>query len=65
MNSWDRFEVPVPFSRAIFHYGEPFSIPRELSEQQREQWRLEVESRLTAVGTQAEEHFDELWEGTS
>lgn len=62
MNSWDRFEVPFPFSRAIFHYGEPFSIPRELTEQDRERWRLELESRLNQVTAEAEARFDELYE---
>lgn len=28
LGSWDRFIVPKPFSRAVFHYGDPVEVPR-------------------------------------
>ncbi|MHB9001162.1 MAG: lysophospholipid acyltransferase family protein, partial [Thermoanaerobaculia bacterium] len=30
LRSWDRFEVPRPFSRGMFVYGNPIPVPREL-----------------------------------
>src|SRR5499427_5046185 len=32
--SWDRYLLPLPFSRGVVAYGEPFPIPPELSDEQ-------------------------------
>jgi len=29
LGSWDRFIIPVPFSRAVFVYGDPIRVPRK------------------------------------
>ena len=54
--------LPLPFSRAIYVYGDPFVIPRggDL-----EEWRGRVETVLNELGALAEEKFDELWEEAS
>jgi len=31
--SWDRYLLPLPFSRGLVAYGEPFPIPREMSDE--------------------------------
>ncbi len=31
--SWDRYLLPYPFSRAVVAYGEPFPIPRDMSDE--------------------------------
>ena len=31
--SWDRYLLPYPFSRAVVAYGEPFPIPRDISDE--------------------------------
>jgi lysophospholipid acyltransferase (LPLAT)-like uncharacterized protein len=31
--SWDRYLLPLPFSRSFVAYGEPFPIPREMSDE--------------------------------
>jgi hypothetical protein len=31
--SWDRYLLPFPFSRGFVAYGEPFPIPREMSDE--------------------------------
>lgn len=31
VRSWDRFFIPLPFSRVIFEIGEPMSVPPELT----------------------------------
>ncbi len=41
--SWDRFEVPCPFTRAAAVYGEPIEIPRGLDAAGLERERLRVE----------------------
>ncbi len=45
-DSWDRFQVPAPFSRIIIAYGEPMLVPGEADREERERLRLELERRL-------------------
>jgi lysophospholipid acyltransferase (LPLAT)-like uncharacterized protein len=49
LRSWDRFQIPLPFSTCSFIFDEPVSIPRDLSEEEREATRREVERRLTEL----------------
>ena len=49
LKSWDRFQIPLPFTRVIMKFGEPLSIPRDLSDPDREKLRLELEQRLMAL----------------
>lgn len=58
MGSWDRMVIPMPFSRAIFLYGDPISIGRE---DDVEESRLRVERSLNALAERAEQDFEELW----
>jgi len=44
--SWDRFEVPHPFTRAAVVYGEPIEIPRGLDAEGLERERQRVEKIL-------------------
>lgn len=30
-NAWDRFELPKPFSRAVFYAGKPLMVPEEVN----------------------------------
>jgi hypothetical protein len=47
--SWDRFVLPLPFSRGVFHWGEPIFVDRKLDEAGLEAKRLELENALTAL----------------
>lgn len=49
LKSWDAFQIPLPFSRCDIYVGKVFSIPRELTGEQREQFRREVETELNAI----------------
>ena len=49
LKSWDRFMIPIPFSRAAFVYGEPITIPRRLNETEKDAWRARVEDELNRV----------------
>ena len=50
--------VPMPFTRAIFLYGDPIVVPRDGDV---EEWRARVESALNALERHAEVNFDQLW----
>lgn len=48
--SWDRFQLPLPFSRVHIHFDEPYQLTAtELTEEEVERERLEMERRLNAV----------------
>ena len=51
--------VPIPFSRALFLYGEPMRIPRGAGV---EEERVRVERALNELTDEAETNFDALWE---
>lgn len=56
LRSWDRMVVPMPFSRALFLYGEPLSVPRDGD---LEEWRQKVERAMNDLADEA----DRLMEG--
>lgn len=58
LRSWDRHIVPMPFSRALFVYGEPIVVPRGGDP---EIWRRTIESQLNELAEEAERDFDRLW----
>ncbi|MCP4726178.1 MAG: lysophospholipid acyltransferase family protein [bacterium] len=55
--SWDRFMVVKPFSKAVMIYGEPISIPRDLSEEELEEHRKLVEDKIKQSNELAENYF--------
>ena len=54
INSWDRAQIPKPFSRVAFVVGEPLEIPRTLDPAGIEACQRELEVRLTAIKARAE-----------
>lgn len=55
LRSWDRMEIPKPFSRITFVYGEPIDVPRRLDEKELESYRKTLEDRLNQLGTEPSE----------
>lgn len=49
LRSWDRFQIPIPFSRCEVVFGEPIWVPRQTDEAGREQSRLLLKERLMAI----------------
>lgn len=49
VNSWDRFQIPLPFARCELVIGKIFHVPRELTDGQRETIRREFEAELLAI----------------
>jgi lysophospholipid acyltransferase (LPLAT)-like uncharacterized protein len=52
--SWDRMELPKPFSKVIFEVGDPIFVPRELGDSEVEAYREKVESALRELATRLE-----------
>ena len=52
--SWDRFLVPMPFSRGTFCYGQPLMVPRDASSEDMERLRTQLESDLRELTKQAD-----------
>ena len=50
--------VPLPFTRAIFLYGDPIVVPRDGNV---EEWRLRIEERMNSLAVEAERDFEALW----
>jgi len=50
-NSWDGFQVPLPFSRCDLRFGEPVFVPRDATDEQREELRIQLEQTLMALTT--------------
>lgn len=48
IQSWDRLQVPWPFTRGVIHVGAPVSIPPALDDTALEVWRLRLEAALQA-----------------
>jgi len=52
--SWDRFQLPLPFSRGVLVVGEPYYVPGGLDEEAFEGHRRELERRLIEVNRRAD-----------
>lgn len=46
--------VPLPFSKAVFVYGDPIYVPRDADV---EEWRLRVENEMNELAEEAERAF--------
>lgn len=54
--------IPLPFTRALFVYGEPIVVPRDGDA---EEWRVRVEQAMNALADRAENDFEGLWRSCS
>src|SRR5262245_35899775 len=53
LRSWDRTQIPKPFSTVALVVGEPIDVAKDASAEVLEAARLELEARLTALETRA------------
>ena len=53
MGSWDRTQIPKPFSTVALTVGEPLEVPGELADDCLEPMRVELERRLAALERRA------------
>jgi lysophospholipid acyltransferase (LPLAT)-like uncharacterized protein len=49
LKSWDRFQIPLPFTRCEMTFFEPIHVPREATEADRERLRQELERALKTI----------------
>jgi lysophospholipid acyltransferase (LPLAT)-like uncharacterized protein len=52
--SWDRFTMPLPFTRIHYVVGAPLSVPRHADEESIERARLTLEQELSRATEEAE-----------
>jgi lysophospholipid acyltransferase (LPLAT)-like uncharacterized protein len=57
LKSWDRFTIPKPGARVIFSFGEPISVARDASEDERARVTELVRERVIAAETSAFERL--------
>ena len=55
--SWDRFQVPLPFTQVLVRLATPIEVPRDLSDSQAEAIRQEVEKRMEQGHAELEAEF--------
>jgi len=49
LNSWDGFQIPLPFARCDVIVGKALAVPREISDEQRETYRQQLEELLKSI----------------
>ncbi|MBI3874708.1 MAG: lysophospholipid acyltransferase family protein [Verrucomicrobia bacterium] len=49
LQSWDKFQVPLPLSRCVVRFGEPLRVPREATDAERDALRAKLESRMREI----------------
>lgn len=55
LNTWDRFALPRPWSRAVLVTSAPIPIPADLGRRELEQYRVQIEKTLNDVNDRAEQ----------
>ncbi len=48
-NTWDRFQIPLPFARCHLVIAKPVRVPRESSDAEREELRQKLETTLRGL----------------
>lgn len=54
LGSWDRFHLPLPFSRGVMIYGEPVEVANDADPAAIEASRALIEQRLNAITAEAD-----------
>jgi lysophospholipid acyltransferase (LPLAT)-like uncharacterized protein len=49
VKSWDRFQIPLPFSCCEMIYAKPIFVPRDASDEEREKLRKQLEETLKEI----------------
>ena len=59
--SWDKFCYPLTFTRTILLYGEPIYIGAEASEEEEENFRLQLQTQINNLEKQAPKMWKKAW----
>ncbi|HWQ69836.1 MAG TPA: lysophospholipid acyltransferase family protein [Patescibacteria group bacterium] len=57
LKSWDAFLVPVPFSRAVYIWGEPMYVPPTTTKDEMAKLQEALEERLDLLTMKADDYF--------
>jgi lysophospholipid acyltransferase (LPLAT)-like uncharacterized protein len=55
---WDRYTIPLPFTRALILFGEPLSVPADAGQEEIESFRSKVEEELNRLNRSAHERLN-------
>ncbi len=58
LSSWDRFQIPKPFTRALILIGNPVYVPRDVSEEDRKRYHLRLQEALDDLRHRADSYWD-------
>lgn len=56
--SWDVFQLPLPFARVVVSYAEPFVVPSDAGEDERERYRMLLEERLARLTSELDRSME-------
>lgn len=54
-SSWDRFNLPLPFCRGVFIWGDPIDVPKTADAAMKEEKRLLLEGALQEITDRADD----------
>jgi len=54
LRSWDRFQLPLPFGRGVYAWGEPIYVPAEADPAALQACQAALQQRLDALGAVAD-----------
>ena len=57
LGTWDRMVLARPFSRGVFVWGDPIVVPKSLTSEELEYYRLIIENRLNETNAEADRYF--------
>jgi len=55
VKSWDRYMVPLPFSKCVLNFGKPMAVPADATEEQVEEIRLKFQAEISRLEIEAEQ----------
>ncbi len=56
-NSWDKFVLPLPFSKTLMLYGKPIKVPKNISPRELVTIRNSFEQQMINLENEADAHF--------
>jgi lysophospholipid acyltransferase (LPLAT)-like uncharacterized protein len=65
LGSWDRFEIPMPWSRAAVVYSDPITVPDQYTGEGLDHFKSECERQLIALNAEAAQIIGILNPGTA
>ena len=65
LRSWDRFQLPWPFTHGVIHVGAPIAVPSGLDEAGIETWRLHLQEVLRSHARITDEQVEDFYRSGS